>query len=65
MITIWILCGIAIYMFIIGFMEPAKAEDPKKNKSLESFLYLALRVLWVPNRAGAFIRRLMQAVKRA
>jgi hypothetical protein len=62
---IWVLVILTVYMFVLGFMDPAKADNPRNNKALDAILYLALYILWVPNRMGAYVRRLLQAAKKA
>ena len=65
MIAVWILVVIAIILFIDGFMEPAKVESHNKNKAMTSLLYLTAKALYVPNRFGAWLRRMLAGIRRA
>lgn len=61
---IWVLVGLAVTMFIAGFLEPDKVKSAHENRALASALYLLGVLLFLPNRAGAVARRALRQLKR-
>ena len=53
-----------IFLFVDGFMSSAKVES-NKNDAMKSFLTLVGKTYYPINRFGAWLRRLLQGLKRA
>ena len=53
-----------VLLFIDGFMSSTEAES-SKNETMTSFLTLVGKVYYPVNRFGAWLRRLLQGVKKA
>ncbi len=52
-----------IFLFVDGFMN--SDQEPTKNDAMKSFLTLVGKTYYPINRLGAWVRRLIQSVKRA